>query len=293
MTAEPRSGEVQCLGPAGFHAMRYVEWGAADNPRVLLCVHGLTRVGRDFDRLARAMADEYRVVCPDVVGRGRSDWLRDAAGYQIPQYAADMVTLIARLGVPQVDWLGTSMGGLIGISVAGQPGAPVARLIVNDVGPRLDAAALVRIGDYLGRPVEFADFEQAVDYVAAISAPFGLSARDDWREATRHVVREQGGKWRMHYDPRLAEPFRAATPEAAAAGEAALWRLFSAIEAPVLLLRGETSDLLSPETAALMVSSGRQVRLVEVPGVGHAPMFFDDAQIAIVHDALAAARGAG
>jgi pimeloyl-ACP methyl ester carboxylesterase len=286
MSLEPRFGEVKCLSPAGFHAMRYAEWGAADNPRVLVCVHGLTRVGRDFDRLAAALADRYRVVCPDVVGRGRSDWLREPSSYQLPQYAADMVTLIARLDVPVVDWLGTSMGGLIGISVAGQAGAPIGKLIVNDVGPALDAAAIARIGDYLGRPIDFGSFEQAVDYIAAISAPFGLTSRADWQEATRHVVREQDGRWRLHYDPRLAEPFKQITPEVAAKGEAALWWLYEHIAAPVLLVRGANSDLLSPATAERMAATGPRARRVEIPGIGHAPMFFDAAQIAVVQEFL-------
>src|SRR5512140_3259459 len=136
--------------------MAYAEWGDSGNPRVLLCLHGLTRVGRDFDRLARVMAAHYRVVCPDVVGRGQSDWLRDPNYYVIPQYVSDVVTLIARLDVEEADWVGTSMGGLMGIALAGQAEAPVRRLVVNDVGPRLDAAAIARIGTYLGAPVSFA-----------------------------------------------------------------------------------------------------------------------------------------
>ena len=286
MSLEPRFGTVNCISPAGFHAMHYAEWGAADNPRVLICVHGLTRVGRDFDRLAVALAEHYRVVCTDVVGRGRSDWLREPSLYQLPQYAADMVTLIARLDVPKVDWLGTSMGGLIGISVAGQVGAPIGKLIINDVGPTLDAAAIARIGDYLGQPIEFARFDLAVDYIAAISAPFGLTSRADWEEATRHVVRERDGRWHLHYDPRLAEPFRQITPETAAKGEAALWWLYDHITAPVLLLRGEHSDLLSPATAERMVGTGPRARRIDIPGIGHAPMFFDASQIAVVREFL-------
>ena len=153
--SSPRLRQVKCLSPAGFHRMAYAEWGDPRNGRVLVCVHGLTRVGRDFDRLARALATHYRVVCPDVVGRGRSDWLRDPNFYVIPQYVADTVALIARLDVDEVDWVGTSMGGLIGIALAGQPEAPIRRLVINDVGPRLDAAAIARIGTYLGAPVSF------------------------------------------------------------------------------------------------------------------------------------------
>lgn len=287
---QPRFGSVRCLSPAGLHSMAYTEWGEPANPRVLICVHGLTRVGRDFDRLARALADRYRVVCPDVVGRGRSDWLRDPQHYHVAQYVADMVTLIARLGVESVHWVGTSMGGLIGIMLAGQPGSPIAKLVINDVGPTLDAAALARIGEYLGKPVRFTDLEQAVDYIAAISAPFGLRTRDEWREITETVVRpirdQQGDGWVLHYDPRVAVPFRAVTPESAAVGEAAMWKLYDAIACPTLLVRGEFSDLLTRETARAMTQRGPRAKLVEIAGVGHAPMFMHDGQIAVVRDFL-------
>jgi pimeloyl-ACP methyl ester carboxylesterase len=285
-TAPARQRFVSCLSPAGLHRMAYREWGGADNPRVLVCVHGLTRVGNDFDRLARALCDEYRVVCPDVVGRGASEWLRDPRYYGVGQYVADMVTLLARLDADTVDWVGTSMGGLIGMTLAGQPGATIRRLVINDVGPTLDAAALARIGEYLGKPVRFASVEQAVDYVALISAPFALRSRDEWREITLPVIRADGDGWVMHYDPRIGEPFRAITPEAAAAGEGALWGLYENIQAQVLVTRGAQSDLLSPATARRMAQTGPRARLVEFAGVGHAPMFMHDDQIGVVRDFL-------
>lgn len=272
--------------------MRWTEWGDAANPRVLVCVHGLTRVGRDFDRLARALADRYRVVCPDVVGRGGSDRLRDPRHYGVPQYVADMVTLVARLNVDTVHWVGTSMGGLIGMTLAAQPGSPITRLVINDVGPTLDAAALTRIGDYLGRPVHFGTVDEAIDYVAAISAPFGLRSRDEWREITETVIRPvpdaadgQDG-WVMHYDPAIAVPFRSVTPEAAAAAEAVLWAAYEQIRCPTLLTRGAQSDLLSSATARRMTETGPRARLAEFAGVGHAPMFMHDDQIAAVREFL-------
>jgi pimeloyl-ACP methyl ester carboxylesterase len=266
--------------------MHYTEWGDPRNPNVLICVHGLTRVGRDFDRLARALADRYRVVCPDVAGRGASDWLRNPMLYQIPQYASDMVALIARLDVETVHWVGTSMGGLIGMTLAGQPQSPITRLVLNDVGPRLDPAAVARIGEYVGRPIRFTDLEQATDYITSISASFGLRTREQWREITVSALRAEGDHYVLHYDPALAVPFRSATPEAIAAGEAALWRLYDAIACPTLLLRGESSDLLSKQTAVEMTARGPRARLIEVPGVGHAPMLFDPPQIAYVRDFL-------
>lgn len=285
-TDAPREGTVQCLSPSGMHRMAYVEWGARDNPNVLVCAHGLTRVGRDFDRLGRSLADRYRVVCPDVVGRGRSDWLREPNGYALPQYVADMVTLIARLGVESVHWLGTSMGGLIGLTLAGQPGSPIKRLVINDVGPRVNPDGIARIGDYVGKPIRFATLDAAIDYITLISLGFGLRSRDEWREITQSVLKSDGDGFILHYDPRLALPLKAMTPQIAAASEAALWKLYDQIECPTLIVRGEKSDLLSRETAAEMAQRGPRAKLIEFPGVGHAPMFFDAAQIAPVREFL-------
>jgi len=283
---DPRQSSVQCLSPSGMHRMAYVEWGDPDNRNVLICAHGLTRVGRDFDRLARAMVDRYRVVCPDVVGRGYSDWLRDPSGYVVPQYVADMVTLIARLDVASVHWLGTSMGGLIGMTLAGQPGSPIKRLVLNDVGPRIDAQGVQRIGEYVGKSMHFASIDEAVDYITLISLGFGLRSRDEWREITETVLRPDGDGYKLHYDPRLALPIKAMTPELAAAGQAALWKFYDQISCPTLVVRGEKSDLLSRETAVAMTQRGPHARLVEFAGVGHAPMFFDPAQIGAVRDFL-------
>jgi len=286
MSNAPRFDSVQCLSPAGLHRMGFVDWGDAHNPRVLVCAHGLTRLGRDFDRLARALADHYRVVCPDVVGRGRSDWLRDPIHYVVPQYVADMVTLIARLNAQSVHWVGTSMGGLIGISLAGLADSPISRLVINDVGPRLDAAALMRIGSYVGKPIRFATLDEAVDYVCAVAAPFGLRTREEWREITEPSLRSDGGGWVFHYDPLIAMPFASVTPQTAAAGEAAMWKLYDSIRCPTLITRGAESDLLSRETAEAMTHRGPHARLVEFAGVGHAPMFLHDDQISVVRDFL-------
>jgi len=286
---EPQLGAVQCLSPGGLHTMRYTQWGDPRNPRVLLCVHGLARTGRDFDRLARALAAEWRVVCPDIAGRGRSDRLRDPAHYQISQYAADIVTLIARLDVDKVAWLGTSMGGLIAIGLAGLPDSPVNRLILNDVGPHLELGGLLRIGAYVGQPVRFESLAAAVAYNRSIAPGFGLRTDEEWQELTASALRPDGDGFVLHYDPAIAVPLRALTPEGVQAGEQMLWHLYDGIACPTLLLRGETSDLLSAEAAAQMCGRGPRPRLVTIPGVGHAPMFFDPAQIAIVREFLAQA----
>jgi pimeloyl-ACP methyl ester carboxylesterase len=197
-----------------------------------------------------------------------------------------MVTLIARLNVETVHWVGTSMGGLIGIALAGQPGSPIDRLVINDVGPTLNAAALVRIGEYLGKPLRFPDVEAAIDYISIVAAPFALRTRDEWREITETVIRNTPDGWVLHYDPRIAVPFRSVTPETAAAGEAALWKQYDHTTCPTLLTRGAKSDLLTHETAQAMTQRGPKARLVEFPDVGHAPMFMHDDQISVVRDFL-------
>ena len=272
---------VLCASPSGLHRMAYTQWGAPDNPRVLLCVHGLSRNGRDFDDLARALAADYRVVCPDVVGRGRSDWLRDPAHYAIAQYVADLVVLIARLDVEHVHWLGTSMGGLIGMALASFDHSPISRLLLNDVGPLIPAASIRRIGDYLGRAPKFADFAAAESYIRLVSAPFGTLSDAQWRRLTESSLRRAAdGRLEMNYDPAIADSFRRATE----GGDIDLWPLYERISCPTLLVRGADSDLLLPETAQAMTRRGPRAKLREVPGVGHAPMFMDAAQIALARD---------
>ncbi|CAB3766825.1 alpha/beta fold hydrolase [Paraburkholderia solisilvae] len=277
----PRQRYVQCLSPAGLHRVAYTEWGDPRNPRVLVCVHGLTRSGRDFDRLAAAMAATHRVVCPDVVGRGLSSWLDNPNFYGVPQYVADMVTLIARLEVETVDWFGTSMGGLIGIALAGLKDSPVRKLLVNDVGPHIEPQALARIGTYLGKPARFDTLQQGVEHASLLAESFGPLTADEWREINTPLLHERDGAWQFRYDPRIAEPFAAVTPEMTALGEAALWKSFAAIEGPVLVVRGAQSDLLSRETVTQMVERGRNVSSVEIDGVGHAPAFLAPDQIAL------------
>jgi pimeloyl-ACP methyl ester carboxylesterase len=281
----PRHGKVPCLSPAGFHHMAYVEWGDPANPRVLLCVHGLTRCGRDFDFLAQALADHYRVVCPDVVGRGVSDWLRDPNHYAIPQYAADMVTLMARLNVESVDWLGTSMGGMIGMALAAQPETPIRRLILNDVGPVIAAGALARIGEYLATPPTFASLAEAEAYIRLIAAPFGRLSDTQWRHLTEHVVKlGPAGALALRYDPGIAAPFKAAMAAQGDNQDIELWPLYDAIACPTLVIRGETSDLLSRATVAQMAERGPRAKTAEIAGVGHAPMFLDSQQVDLVKE---------
>jgi pimeloyl-ACP methyl ester carboxylesterase len=276
---------VQCLSPAGLHNMAYKQWGDPENPNVLVCVHGLTRVSDDFDALARVMCETHRVVCPDVVGRGRSDWLRDPRYYLPTQYVSDMVTLLARLEAETVDWFGTSMGGLVGMGIAALPGNPVRKLLLNDVGASLNTTALTRIGEYLALPVRFAGFEDALQYVKAISLPFGQHTHEEWRKLASDVLRQdRDGQWIFHYDPGLAIPFKAITPETAEQNAAVLAASYRAIACKTLLVRGAESDLLTRETAQAMTQEGPKATLVEIPDVGHAPTFTHADQIAIAKD---------
>ena len=285
--ADARQRELRCVSPAGVHRMAYLEFGPRDAARTLVCVHGLTRNGRDFVPLAERLAAEgWRVVCPDVVGRGRSAWLADPRHYDLPQYVADMMLLIARLDVDSVQWLGTSMGGLIGMLIASLDDSPIERLILNDVGPFVAAAGLGRIGDYLGKAPEFASSDEAERYLRVVCAPFGDLGDAGWRQlAESSVHRSADGRWLMRYDPRIGDNFRVQ----AAGGDIDLWPIYERIRCPTLAIRGASSDILSRETLAEMARRGPCARTVEVPGVGHAPMFFADEQIAVLRDFLLAA----
>ncbi|MET3131952.1 pimeloyl-ACP methyl ester carboxylesterase [Oxalobacteraceae bacterium GrIS 1.11] len=281
---------VLCISPAGLHRMAYKEWGAADNPKVLVCAHGVTRVSDDFDTMARALAGDYRVICPDIVGRGRSGSLRNPQLYRIPQYVSDMVTLLARVLPDEeqtVDWFGTSMGGLIGLGLASLPDSPVRSLILNDIGPTLAPEALQRIGDYIGQDLRFPTFELAAKFIRDVSLSFGPHSAAEWHKLAADVLRQDNeGLWVRHYDMGLALPFRLATPESVGADEAMLWAAYDAVRCPTLLVRGAESDLLSRATAQMMQGRGPQARLVEIAGVGHAPTFVHADQIAIVQQFL-------
>ena len=294
---EPELHFVQCPDASGGHRMAYWSWGNPEAPHVVMCAHGLSRQGRDFDVLARALCarggEQVRVVCPDVVGRGKSDWLKDPMGYQIPAYAGDMLALLAHLKPTTLDWVGTSMGGLIGIVMCGQPGLPmpvaVRRLVLNDIGPSVQWEAVVRIGTYLGNTGRFGSLEQAAAAMLAISTTFGPHTPAQWLELSRHMVKPLGdgsGALTLHYDPALAVPFRTVTQETSAHGEAMVWQLYDNIRAETLLTRGATSDVLSPATALAMTQRGPKARLVEFVGVGHAPTFIADDQVLCVADFL-------
>jgi pimeloyl-ACP methyl ester carboxylesterase len=267
--------------------MAYKEWGDPDNPDVVVCVHGVTRVSDDFDNFAAELSAHRRVICPDIVGRGRSEWLRDPRHYGIKQYVSDMVTLLGRLEVDQVDWVGTSMGGLMAMELAAMPGNPIRKLVLNDIGPALDMTSLTNIGNYIGQELRFPTFEDAATYIREISVAFGPHTEEQWHKLATNVLRQlDDGQWTRHYDLSLAEPFKQAYFFNVEENEALLWQAYDAITAPTLLLRGSLSGLLTAQTAQEMTRRGPKPDLVEFAGVGHAPTLMNPEQIGVVKDFL-------
>ena len=281
-----REDFVLCLSSGGFHRMHYTEWGDASNPRIVICVHGLTRNCRDFDFLAQALERDFRVVCPDIAGRGRSDWLRAEEDYNNAQYMSDMTALIARVtawdGGKTIYWVGTSMGGIIGMLLASRPQSPIGKLILNDVGTVIPEAAQERIAAYVGKDPRFKTFKELEAYVRAVAAPFGPLTDEQWRHLTLHGAKQHAdGSWGMRYDPGIGIPFQKGP-----LADVDLWNYWDAISCPALLLRGADSDLLLEDTALAMIRRGPKPQLVEFPGVGHAPMLMAQEQIQVVRGFL-------
>ena len=269
-----RQKQFLALSPAGFHNVAYVEWGDPAASRVILCCHGLTRNSRDFDALATELSKVARVICPDIVGRGKSDWLRDPVHYGYPQYCADMSALIARLDVTELDWVGTSMGGLIGMTLAAQAGTPIRKLVINDVGPFVPKAALLRIADYVGLDNRFSSLIAVETHLRKVLAPFGPLTDAQWqhRVAFGHRLRPDG-TYGLAYDPAIAVNVKMAVQDWN------LWALWDKVVAPTLVLRGADSDLLTAETAAEMTQRGPKAHLVTWAGMGHAPALLTAEQI--------------
>ncbi|WP_438980082.1 alpha/beta fold hydrolase [Polynucleobacter sp.] len=275
---------VACTSPDGPHRMAYHAWGNPANSKVLICVHGLTRRGSDFKTLAEAMSHDYYVVCPDVVGRGDSDRLKNPMLYAVPQYVADMASLIKHLGVSQVDWFGTSMGGLIGMVYASMPKNPIRRMLINDVGPRIEPEAIKRLGSYVGQPFVFKDRADALQRLNEICASFGSHTPEEWEVYNGPMLVQKDGIWVMHYDPDISVPFASVNPIMAKAGEMAMWHAFKQIHIPMLIVRGGESDLLSAKTVAEMCKVNPHIRSIEIPGVGHAPAFVKSEQVALAKE---------
>ena len=286
--SDVRYASVQCFSPEGLHQVAYKDWGDVTNPNVVVCVHGVTRNSGDFDDLAAALSDRYRVVSVDVVGRGRSSWFSNPNLYQIPQYVSDIVTLIARLNVQKVNFIGTSMGGLIGMGLACLPNNPLKKLVLNDVGPVLNPEALNRIGQYIGKELRFSTFDEAASYMRSISASFGEHTEAQWHKLCSDVLRQDtDGTWIRHYDLNIAKSMQVLDPVISQTMQSMLWASFDAIACPTLLLRGADSDLLSAASAHAMTQRGPKPRLVEFANIGHVPTLMHLDQIKVVDDFLA------
>ncbi len=310
----PRHGHLLCLDPHGFHRIAYAEWGERFNPHVVVCVHGLTRNSRDFDFLAMALARHCRVVCMDVAGRGDSDWLEDKADYGFPLYLSDAATLIAHVTAPapegpgtflrrlltrerppRLDWIGTSMGGLIGMMLASKAGTPIRRLVLNDVGPLVPWSGLARLkGLHARRKDRFRDLQEVEAHLRAVCASFGPLDDAKWRHVARHSARQlEDGNYALAYDPGIVSALRNHNTEGIEFGTdflmgVDLWPVWDAVRCPTLVLRGAESDLLLASTAREMAQRGPQTRVVEFPGVGHAPWLMTEDQIGVVREFLLA-----
>ncbi|HEX9672291.1 MAG TPA: alpha/beta hydrolase [Burkholderiales bacterium] len=301
-------GFVLCLSPAGFHRVAYLDWGPLASDHVVLCVHGLARNSRDFDFLAAELARECRVICPDVVGRGDSEWLADKSDYRFSTYLADAAVLLARVTAPRrsvlsglfgrwpvfrrsakrIDWVGTSMGGLIGMLLAAKPGSPIRRLVLNDVGPFVSWGSLYRLKGYVGGGRSFPSVAAAEAWIREVCAPFGRLTDKQWRHLARHsVFAAEKGDYRLRYDPGIGETMRGHSDPEFPLGPnflagMDLWSVWAKVRCPVLVLRGADSDVLSRVTVDRMRSEKPDLQVVEFDGAGHAPALMDPQQIAAV-----------
>lgn len=285
-----REHKLLCNTPDDPHHIAYMEWGAEDNPKVLICVHGLMRNAYDFEELASALSTEYRVIAVDVVGRGQSDWLQNYRNYHYGTYVSDLLNLCFTLNLTQVDWVGTSMGGLIGMMLASLPNTPIRKLVMNDIGAYVPQAALRRIATYISEAApHFVDLDAAERYFREIYKPFGELSATQWRSIAEHSVRQTAqGDLTLIYDPNIPKAFISEGETAETMKEVVLWEIWEKVQCPALILRGGDSDLLLPETVTQMQQGREQVHTITVPNVGHAPPLMNAEQIAWVRNWLLA-----
>jgi pimeloyl-ACP methyl ester carboxylesterase len=274
----PRHGSYRGLGVGGFHRLHYCDWGQRDNPRIVICVHGYSRHARDFDVLARALSADFRVICPDLAGRGESDWLGTAMEYSFPQMLADLNALLSRLDVTEVDWVGTSLGGLLGMFLAAQPGTPIRRLVMNDVGAFVPSDSLRQIGRHLNAPVRFNSLADVEAHLRAAYDESGVMTDDQWRQLTLHSARPDGDGYRLHYDPDLATLAGSLPP----LPSLYFWDVWNKVTCPTLLLRGEHSTVFPQSVAEWMQIEHDGAQLVEIPGCGHAPLLMSPMEIDVI-----------
>ncbi len=275
------------LGFHGFHRISYLEWGASgsvNTKRTLFCVHGLTRNARDFDYMAKALCERYRIVCPDVVGRGDSDHLISEEGYNYLQYNADMNAVLARLNVSEVDWIGTSMGGIIGMVLASVPQSPIRRLVVNDIGPEVSRDALLSIAQYIGKSSTFESLNEVEEHLRKIYAEFAPMSDEDWHQMAKYSSRRtRTGRWRLKVDSRVGDAYR----DSISYFDVDMWETWEKITCPVLVLRGKNSSFLTEEVAEKMLACGPQTTLVEFDDTGHTPTLRNEDQVGAIREWLA------
>ena len=273
--------------PAQPRHLAYYEWGESTNPEVVVCLHGLSRNARDFNFLAQTLALHYRVLCVDIAGRGRSDWLVNKADYNYLVYLQDVRALLDALKLGQITLIGTSMGGIIGMMLAAQWKDSIKRLVLNDIGKTVSAIGLKRIISYVGTSGLFATKEEAMAYLRSIIAPFGISSEVQWQhmfETSFNALAD--GRYALAYDPGISQPFKEASNTKDAIADIDLTVVWNAVECPVLILRGEVSDILTQETAMAMCQRVASTKLVEIKNAGHAPALLDESQIRIITDWL-------
>jgi len=274
----PVTHRLLCIDPHGFRHIAYHEWAGPAGAPTVLCVHGLTRNGRDFDRLAAALAQDFRVVAPDMAGRGQSDWLCHGEDYGYPVYINDVVVLLARLGLEEVLWVGTSMGGLVGMLIAALPHAPIRRMVVNDIGPLIAKEGLERIASYVGQDPSFPGVDAIESYLRQVAASFGPLSDADWHHLAIHSARKRpDGSFGLAYDPGIGDAFHRGP-----VNDVDLWAQWDRITCPTLVIRGAQSDLLRASDAKAMTERGPRAKLLEVAEAGHAPALMAADQIAAV-----------
>jgi len=287
-----RQQHFQALGDSGFHRIAYTEWGQPANPHTVVCVHGLARNCRDFDYLAAALTPDCRVLCMDVVGRGDSDWLENKSEYSFSTYQADAAAMLARADSEKLDWIGTSMGGLIGMFLAAKKNSPIRRLILNDVGALIPWGALFRMKGYITRGRRFASVAAVEAYLREVCAPFGPLTDDQWQHLARHgATAGEDGQFQLRYDPAIAEGLHGHVDREFPMGPNMLrgidlWNIWSKVACPVMVLRGAQSEVLTARTLEEMRERKPDVEVVEFEGVGHAPALMTADQIAVIKQFL-------
>lgn len=269
---KPRHKYIKCLASSGFHDIHYVEWGPPQSDKTAICVHGFSRNGRDFDYLAKDLAEKgYRVICPDMPGRNKSDWQPNLADYNVPRHMSEMMMLIARLDVESIDWIGTSMGGIIGMGLASFENTPIRNLVINDVGPFIPAPPLSRIKQYLSLMPEFKTYESARKYLQQLLQPFGISTAEQLDHMAQHSFnKNEYGHYVLNYDPKIVDCFKDE--------ETDLWYIWETITCPTLVLRGADSEVLTKDTVEKMLERDT-VDFTQFSGAAHAPALMDQEQI--------------